>query len=111
MCGMCGLWGQTDHWSSPARLPAAPAEASVLHRRAAQAAAVTMFTRAAGIVVRDWAQTAWVVESVSGATEIVNGLGDIWAAAERLTGQPVDPLSLALIQGFEVRQHPGRASG
>ena len=110
MCGMCGLWGQADHWSNPARLPGAMAEESVLHRRAAQAAAVTLFTRTAGIAVRDWAQTAWVVESVSGATEIVNGLGDIWAATERLTGKPVDPLSLALIQGFEALQHPGRVS-
>lgn len=107
MCGMCGLWGQTGHWSDPARLPGTRVEESVLHRRAAQAAAVTLFTRSSGISVRDWAQTAWVVESVSGATEIVNSLGDIWAAAERLSGKPVDPLSLLLIQGFEVRQYPG----
>lgn len=106
---MCGIWGQTDHWSNPDRLPGGArsgAETSVVRRRQTQAETLSLFTRACGVTVRDWAQTSWMVESVSGSTEMVNGLGDVWSAVERLTGKSIDPLALALIQAFEARQHP-----
>ena len=105
MCGMCGLWGSTEHWSNPARLPGAEESTSnVLLTRMLQADTITSFTRPVGAVVRDWGQSAWIVENFSGATEIVDNLGSIWACVEKLTGKLVDPLSLDFIQALEERQ-------
>ncbi len=107
MCGMCGLWGNTDHWSNPAGLPGAVAGAvNVTRARLQQADAVCAFTRSAGATVRDWGQSSWIVETFAGASEIVDSLGAVWAAVERLTGRPVDPLGLDLIQALEARQRP-----
>lgn len=102
MCGMCGLWGgREDHWSDVSKLPGGrPSEHSVTRSRQAQATLLTRFTRP-GAVVRDWGSTAWLVEGRSGGTEIVASLGEVWAAVARLTGKPLDPLDLALIQSFE----------
>lgn len=105
MCGMCGLWGSTDHWSNPARLPGAtPGQANMQRVRIQQADAISSFTRKAGAVVRDWGQSSWIVENFSGGTEIVDSLGAVWAAVERLTGRSMSPLSLELIQPLEAQQ-------
>jgi hypothetical protein len=46
----------------------------------------------AGVKVRDWQQTAWLVEHPSGATELANSLPQVWEAVARLTGRVPDPL-------------------
>ncbi len=104
MCGMCGLWGGTDHWSNPARLPGAERGVNTTRARALQAGVVSSFTRAGGVTVRDWGQASWVVENFSGGTEIVDSLGSVWPAVEKLTGRRLDPLSPEFLQLLEARQ-------
>ncbi|MGA0569967.1 hypothetical protein ACO2Q9_04530 [Variovorax sp. VNK109] len=99
---MCGLWSRDDHWSSFAKLPGRRDDAySVVRSRQEQAQTISQFTRPSGASVRDWGGGMWIVEGISGGSEVVSALGDVWAAVERLTGRVVDPLDLPLVQSFE----------
>lgn len=102
MCGMCGLWGREDHWSSAARLPGGlQAEPPLMRSRQEQATLLSRLTRPRGALVSDWGASAWVVESRTGGSEVVSTLGEVWQAVERLVGQPIDPLDLSWIQALE----------
>ena len=45
--------------------------------------------------------TAVSLAPAAGKTEIVDNLGHLWTAAERLTGRPCDPLDPELITAME----------
>jgi hypothetical protein len=45
-----------------------------------------------GVVVKDWSGSSYLLTSRTGRTAIVDTLGDIWGAAERLCGRSIDPL-------------------
>src|SRR4029077_2622611 len=45
----------------------------------------------------DWQGSAFVLSTATGKTEIVDNLGHLWMAAERLLGRPCDPLDEELI--------------
>lgn len=53
------------------------------------------------VSLADWQGTAFVLSGATGKTEIVYNLGHLWAAAERLTGKPCDPLDAELITVLE----------
>jgi len=50
----------------------------------------------------DWQGSSFLLSSPTGRTEIVDDLGHLWAAAERLSGAPIDPLSPEVIAAFEA---------
>ena len=95
MCGMCGAWGAAGHWSDPARLQGRPGQdgGAPWRVRLAQAAALDALAAPAGVRVRDWQHTAWLVEHPSGSTELAESLPRVWEAVARLTGEALDPLS------------------
>lgn len=91
---MCGAWGGVDHWSNAARLPGASgAETPPLRLRMLQEQALRNLALHAGVTVRDWQHTAWLVEHPSGATEVAESLPRVWEAVARLTGRTPDPLA------------------
>jgi hypothetical protein len=47
------------------------------------------------------AGTAFVLSTATGRTEIVDNVGHLWTAVERLTGKPCDPLDAELIHAME----------
>jgi hypothetical protein len=53
------------------------------------------------VSLTDWQGTAFVLSSATGKTEIVDNLGHLWTAVERLTGKPCDPLDARLITVME----------
>lgn len=102
MCGMCGIWGSTMHWSSPAQLfKNSDREINIPRTRLLQASGISRFTRLIGVNVRDWGQSTWIVEHLSGASEIVNSLPEIWGAAARLSGREIDLLQPETIRRLE----------
>ena len=42
--------------------------------------------------LRDWSGNAYLLTSRTGRTAIVDTIGEIWSAAERLSGRACDPL-------------------
>lgn len=101
MCGMCGLWGETSHWTSvSARPEARKAGAATSPRmRALQQASIERVVRAFGLSVRDWSASSWIVSNAHGASEVVGSLPEIWRACEALSGRRLDPLSPPLLDG------------
>jgi hypothetical protein len=42
--------------------------------------------------VKDWSGSSFLLTGRTGRTEIVDSIADLWPAAERLAGRPLDPL-------------------
>ena len=53
------------------------------------------------VILADWRGTTFILSSATGKTEIVDNLGHLWTATERLTGKPCDPLDTELITAME----------
>ena len=49
-----------------------------------------------GLKIDDWGGSKYVVRDRKGRSEIVQDLGSLWPAAEKLAGKPLDPLDPAL---------------
>ncbi len=91
------------HWSSPGRYPAGggrdPLPAAA---RMTQARALAMICAHAGIAVRDWMLTSWILEDRAGGALIVETLPEVWEGVARLSGRPIDPLDDAFIAHMEA---------
>ena len=99
MCGLCGLLGPQKHWSDgDDRLPGlkGPAERQ---RRTAMA---NRLLAPYGLALGTWANR-YVLSGQTGRREVVDGLGSLWAAAERLAGRACDPLDLQFIAAMRDR--------
>jgi len=105
MCALCGVLGGAEHWTSSVARPGVFTRntdaASRRRERTSQAAAANRVLKHYRLSLADWQGTAFVLASATGKTEIVDNLGHLWAAAERLTGGPCDPLDAELISAME----------
>jgi hypothetical protein len=120
MCALCGALGGAEHWTAAVARPGVYTRnadaASRRRERTAQVAAANRILKHYRVSLADWQGTAFVLSTASladwqgtafvlstatGKTEIVDNLGHLWAAAERLTGKPCDPLDAELIAALE----------
>ncbi len=49
-----------------------------------------------GLRIQDWSGSKYLLRDRKGRTEIVQDLGSLWPATEKLPGRPLDPLGPAL---------------
>ena len=105
MCALCGVLGGAEHWTAAvARLGVFTRNTDTAsHRRGrtSQVAAANRVLEHYRISLADWQGTAFILATATGKTEIVDNLGHLWTAAERLTGKPCDPLDPELIIALE----------
>ena len=106
MCALCGVLGGTGHWSEPVARPglyATAADDAVQRRRerAHRIACASRLLRPYGLTLSDWQASSYVLSTATGKTELVETLGHLWAAAERLAGRSCDPLDPDLIVRLE----------
>lgn len=97
MCGLCGILGGEDHWSD--LLPSADDAELSRVRRAERRDRVRYLNQILGAfacTVTDWQGCKYQVSTFTGKTELVDNLGQIWAAVERLSGHVPDPLTPAV---------------
>ena len=89
MCANCGYPAAPGHWTE-----AGAADASDrLRARFRRAQVLQSVLPAFGLTAHDGAQVTGIqVSTLSGNHAIVRDLAEVWAAAERLAGTPVDPL-------------------
>jgi hypothetical protein len=96
MCGLCGVLGGRGHWSDSAAAPAVFAnrtEAQTRGReRQSRVRLLNTILKHHGIVVKDCSGSSYLLTSLTGRTAIVETIADLWPAAERLAGRPIDPL-------------------
>lgn len=97
MCGLCGLLGVV-HWTETAAhadafsgAPRRTIRGERLHRVALVNAALAPLK----MRLRDSQGVNYVLSSATGRTEIVDDIGAVWGAVERLRGAPFDPLDPA----------------
>ena len=107
MCALCGVLGGAEHWTNAAARPGVftrNTDATARRReRMGQVTAANRILKHYRVNLADWQGTAFVLSTATGKTEIVDNLGHLWTAAERLTGKPCDPLDVELITAMEGR--------
>src|SRR5215472_12917574 len=105
MCALCGVLGGVEHWTDAIARPGVFTRnidaASRRRERVRQVAAANRVLKHYRVSLADWQGTAFVLSTATGKVEIVDNLGHLWTAAERLTGRPCDPLNAELITAME----------
>jgi hypothetical protein len=106
MCSLCGVLGANDHWTDAVARPGVfTRNAEGSDRRRERANRVRIANRVLGLFsmrLADWQGTSFVVSTRTGKTAIIDDLGHLWPAAERLSGRSCDPLDPELIERMEV---------
>src|ERR687889_802875 len=106
MCILCGEFVTRIHWTEKhaedrarASIVAGAKDENRRNRRrerTRRAAVTNEVLRHYGLKVTDWSGTKYVLRDGKGRFELVQDLGSLWPAAQKLTGRPLDPLDPAL---------------
>lgn len=98
MCGLCGAIDADHHWTGGAVGASGPSPHLWRQERLRLAALASEFLAPTRIKVEDFGGISFIVRSATGATEVVAALPEVWRAAERLGGHPVDPLGKSFLR-------------
>ena len=101
MCSLCGVLGGRGHWTESASNPRVfqtRTEQHTWHReRQQRVRLVNRVLRHYGLTLSDWAASSYVLRSRTGQTAILSNLSELWAAADKLSKTPCDPLDTDLL--------------
>ena len=104
MCSLCGILAGRGHWTESASSPEVFAGRSEVHTATRERQRRNRILNAVlghyGLSVSDWTAGKSVLRSATGRTAIVDNVGELWPAAERLAGRPVDPLDPTLLSAL-----------
>lgn len=105
MCSLCGVIGGNEHWTDAVARPGVfTRNVERFDRRRERARRVSAANRVLtlfGMNLSDWQGSAFVLATRTGKSEMIEDLGHLWPAAERLSGRLCDPLDAALIARLE----------
>jgi hypothetical protein len=93
MCGLCGVFGMSSHWSDNAA-DAGSEDSRKLPDRVARAHRLRIAQRMLKpfrLSVREWTG-GYIVATSTGKSAVIDNLGALWQEAEKLTGRVCDPL-------------------
>jgi hypothetical protein len=106
MCILCGEFVTQHHWTEKhaddkvrASIDAGAKDENRRNRRrerVRRAALANEVLHHYGLKVSDWSGTRYVLRDGKGRSELVQDLGSLWPAAQKLAGRPLDPLDPAL---------------
>ena len=105
MCSLCATMGNGSFWTDAAghqEFEAAGERITHREERSRRVRLVNVVLQHYGLSLRDWSGSAYVLASVSGASEIVYHLNGIWSAAERLAQRVCDPLDAELLVKLQL---------
>ena len=89
MCALCGVL-RNEHWADVG---------SGRRARVIRTALLERVLAPSGLGVREWAGQ-YVVSDGKGRAEVADDLAGVWAAVERLSGRPLDPLDPAVMEAL-----------
>ncbi|WP_181704846.1 hypothetical protein [Chthonobacter rhizosphaerae] len=105
MCSLCGVIGGNEHWADAVARPGVyTRNTERVDRRRERMNRVRLANRVLapfGLSLADWQGTSFLLSTRTGKTEIIEDLGHLWPAAERLIGRPCDPLDPAVMAAVE----------
>jgi hypothetical protein len=102
MCSLCGSLGGEEHWSTRSER-----SGTGQTRRAERLDRVRVANAILGAFAMrldDWQGAAFSLSGPTGRREIVDQLPQVWEAAGRMLGRPIDPLDPELIQRAAARR-------
>lgn len=106
MCALCGVLGGSEHWTDAAWRPGVfTRNTDALERRRERTTRVALANRILrhyGLTLADWQGSSFVLATMTGRTEIVDNLTQLWSAAAKLRGEPCDPLDPGLVDRLEA---------
>ena len=106
MCSLCGVLGGSEHWADAVARPGVyTRNGDGGDRRRERANRVKVANRVLApfaMKLSDWQGTSFVISTRTGKSEIIEDLGHLWPAAERLSGRMCDPLNPDLIAHLEA---------
>jgi hypothetical protein len=105
VCLLCGVLGGNEHWADAVARPGVyTRNFSPVERRRERAHRVRIANQVLarfGMVLADWQGTSFLLSTRTGASIIIEDLGHLWPAAERLSGRLCDPLAPPFIESLE----------
>ena len=106
MCSLCGILGGNEHWADAVARPGVyTRNVERIDRRRERAARVTAANRilsAYALALSDWQGSSFVLANRTGKSEMVEDLGHLWPAAERMIRRDCDPLDPDIIARLEA---------
>jgi hypothetical protein len=106
MCSLCGVLGGNEHWADAVARPGVYTRnverIDRRRERANRVAAANRILTAYALQLADWQGSSYVLSSRTGKSEIIEDLGHLWPAAERMIGRVCDPLDPDLISRAEA---------
>jgi hypothetical protein len=105
MCSLCGVLGSGEYWADAVARPGVyTRNINALDRRRERAKRMRIANRVLaqfGLALSDWQGSSFLLSTRTGKTEVIQDLGHLWMAAERLRGGACDPLALPVIERLE----------
>jgi hypothetical protein len=98
MCGLCGAFGGSDHWTGGSAATATGLTPAA--ERQARARIANQILKPYGLTLDEWAGR-FTLRARNGKTAIIDHFGAIWPEAEKLTGRTFDPLDPAALDRME----------
>jgi hypothetical protein len=106
MCSLCGILGANEHWAdAAARDGVYTRNADPVARQRERTDRVRLANRVLalyGMRLSDWQGASFLLSTFTGKSEIVEDLGHLWPAAEKLCGSPCDPLALEFLERLDT---------
>lgn len=110
MCALCGMLGGAGHWTESHSAPAAFAgrehTPTASRERLDRSVLVNRVLGHYRLSVKPWSGASYVLRGGTGKTALVDNLSQMWAQAEKMAGQPLDPLDPALIRALDAQSSP-----
>lgn len=96
MCGLCSMFGGADHWTEQSGASGSDRAAERRYRVEVASAVLELF----GVGCAE-SQGRLTLSGPTGRSVVVDHLGALWPAAEKLAGRAIDPLDPAVIERVE----------
>lgn len=106
MCSLCGILGGNEHWADAVERPGVYTRNTERidrrRERVNRVAAANKVLSAFALSLSDWQGASYVIASRTGKSEMIEDLGHLWPAAEKMSGRLCDPLDPDLIARMEA---------
>ncbi len=105
MCVLCGQMFSEIHWSEllldPERVTGGAGETVRRQGRYARTQLISKVLAHYRLDVSDdWSATNYLIGNRKGVQLVVDSLAELWPAAARMAGRPLDPLDPGLLDGL-----------
>lgn len=100
MCGLCGLFQGTSHWTD-SKLGEGTAALPRRQERLRRVTAVNRVLKHYRLKLSDWQGSAYLLSGPTGQSQVIDNIAALWPMAEAIARRPLDPLDPALIEYLE----------